>query len=248
MTRDNYQEGNLVIPFRRFTDKLKNINDTRNRRHLQWIKTPGAATILTLGLAAPTIDFGTTGTTGAASTSDGVTGPGIILLSSTTSGESAWIVSSTFAEFRRDWEPSQDFALTTGPAVTTVRLWAGMFSATPKGTATLFGANIHGLGFRYDTAQDTGGAFWTCVSGNNTVVDAETITAVAVAANTRYTFRIDTDTTLGEAYFYINDALVAVHTLHLPTSTQLMGKAYSVTTLAASSRRLIWHRSALTTN
>jgi hypothetical protein len=100
-----------------------------------------------------------TATAASADASDGAW-----LQSSTTavSGVASGIV-STFAIWRRDWDPQYFTNIKTHAAdVANIRYWIGMFSASPdaivRGTGT-----ISMVAFSYDTGID-GTAFWRTVT------------------------------------------------------------------------------------
>jgi len=209
----------------------------RNKRYAQLLKDPGAATATVIGLPAPTLDGSSV------ANSDDSNGPLVAHLTGTVSGNTAGLVSADFTRFRRDWLPDLSIAAVTGPTITSIRYWIGMFSANPDAVSDLNA--IHGAAFRYDTGVD-GTAFWRCVTGNNGGSETSTTTTVAITSSTRYLLRIEAGAS--NVNFYIDGVLVATHTTTLPTATQLMGYAARCTTLTGASRRILWSRMSLLHN
>lgn len=206
----------------------------RSKRYCQILKDPGAATATAIGLPAPTLDGATV------ANGDGASGPIVVHITTAAAGASGGLVSADFTRFRRDWNPELNFRIATQGSVADIRLWIGMFSASPDAVSAL--TALHGCAFRYDTGVD-GTAFWRCVTGNNTGADTTTTTSVAVTTSTFYTLRIKCSGS--NVYFYIDGALVATHTATLPTSTQLMGYGARVTALVATAKRIGWGRMLL---
>jgi hypothetical protein len=92
--------------------------------------------------------------------------------------------------------------------------WLGLVTAT---------AQTNGLYFFYNRL--THGDFWTTVSANG-AVRTITATSVAVVANTWAKFRIETNSALTQARFYIDDVLVREESTNLPTGAgKLVGPA-----------------------
>jgi hypothetical protein len=207
---------------------------TSRSRDMAVYVNPGAATITTLGLAAaPTL-------TATASSADSTDGPWMNHATTNVSANPSGVVSAAFTILRRDWEPEYGTTIKTDPTtIANTRIWVGMFSASPDASAT---PAVHIAAFRYDTGAD-GTAFWRCVTDNASGAPTVTTTTTAIAANTKYTLRIrTTNAGGGHVYFYINEVLVADHTLKLPTSTQLMGYGNRIVTLTTAIRNLKWGR------
>lgn len=74
--------------------------------------------------------------------------------------------------------------------------------------------SIDGVFFRY-THSVNGGRFQAVTRNNNTETAADT--GITAAINTTYAFRIEVDTSIPEARFYIDGALVATITTNIPT-------------------------------
>jgi hypothetical protein len=113
--------------------------------------------------------------------------------------------------------------------LTDIRVWVGLFSATPVGSGT---PAITYAAFRYDTGID-GTAFWRCVSDTNTGAPTVTTTVVPITSiNTPYRLSVVLDSATS-ARFYINGLLVATHTALIPGTGQPLGVHVGVRTLAA---------------
>lgn len=194
-------------------------------------KNGGAATVSAIGLVAPTL-------TATASSADDATGPWLNSATSITSGNPSGLVSTTFTVLRRDWQPEYMTRIKTdASAITTIRYWMGMFSASPDAIARGTGT-IHLAAFSYDTGVD-GTAFWrTSTSAGVANTFTTTTTTTAIAANTEYKLYINCSTASTDCKFYINDVLVATHTTNLPTITQTLGYGNRVITLTTAARNL----------
>ena len=200
-------------------------------RELQVVKNPGAATVTAVGLTAPTVVAG--------KTLDGTDGPWVSCTTTTTSGTIGSILSA-YTQVREDWSPEYIAKIKTGPDVTNVRIWVGLFSATPTASAT---PNLHLAAFRYDTGTDLT-AFWRCATFAGTGSSGTTTTTTrAIAANTVYTLRLKLTTT--SCAFYVNDTLVATNLATLPTSTTLLGYGTTITNLTTAVKSLLTSRLAL---
>ena len=109
-----------------------------------------------VGLAAPTL-------TTALTSADDASGTWLNNATTTTSGNASGIVSAVFAIVRRDWQPEYMTRIKTDPtAITSLRYWIGLFSASPDAIARGTGT-IHMAAFSYDTGID-GTAFWRTVT------------------------------------------------------------------------------------
>lgn len=136
---------------------------------------------------------------------------------------------------RLDWKPIFEATIKTYSDITSSRIFCGLFSATPFGSAT---PSVHYVAFRYDTGAD-GTAKWRCVSDNASGSPTVTDSGVTIAASTRYSLRIEVVST-SSVKFYIDDVLVATHTTTLPTSTQSLGFEMGVNPLVNPSTRQFW--------
>lgn len=182
-------------------------------------------TLSNIGLATVPVVSGTPTVT------DVNTGEGqfINYASGAVAGNQGGIVPSTFDQTMRNFRPIVDIAMRMPPApITNIRMWSGIFSADPMGSAT---PAVHLMGFRYDTAVD--GTTWRAVTDNASGVPTVTDTTVTVAVTTSYRLRILVDNAGTTVRFYINGILRATHTTTLPTSTQNLGYCLKVQTLDA---------------
>jgi hypothetical protein len=151
---------------------------------------------------------------------------------SATIGSVAGVEAASMGWFARDLKPIYVARQATYTSVADVRFWFGLASATPSGSADPSG--VHLAAFRYDTATD-GTAFWRCCTKDGTTMTV-TATGVAIATDTVYLFRIETDSSA--VRFYIDGNLVATHTTNLPGSSTAIGPTAKVTALAAAAKSL----------
>lgn len=202
-------------------------NEEQLLAHNQITKNPGATTVTTIGFAAaPTL-------TATTSSVDDASGPLLNHATSTTSGNASGVISA-YTICRRDWIPTYETIIRTGAAITSIRLWIGLFSASPDASSD---PAIHIAAFRYATDAD-GTAFWRTVTKDGTTINAVE-SSVAIAADTVYRLRIRVNTA-GEVLFFINGTLIATHTTQLPGATTLLGYGNRVTTLTNASRAIKW--------
>lgn len=132
------------------------------------------------------------------------------------------------AQFRRDWEADGVFLVKTGPSLTDVRIFVGFNSTLDSSTSS----PITDLAmFRYATDVD-GTAFWRFGTADGAAA-TWTATAIAVAVDTVYKFRIRMLASV--VMYYVNDILIGVATANLPTATVYMvGEAYSANVSATA--------------
>lgn len=203
------------------------------QREMQVLANPGAATLTTVGFAAaPTV-------TGTPTSSDDANGPMNLYTSGSVSGNVAGL-NSAATVCRRDWSPEFVVRMETGAAITNVRLWFGLFSTVPTGSAT--GNTGHLAAFRYDTGVD-GTAFWRTATDSGTNSPTVTTTAQSIATGTAYRLRMKLQAS--QVLFYINDVLVATHTTTLPTATTMLSYYATVTTLTTAAATFKASRLAL---
>jgi hypothetical protein len=145
--------------------------------------------------------------------------------------DAGWL-SSAFSQTRRTYEWIYDAFIKTGGDITNVRIWIGMFSATPMTAAD---PAIHATAFRYDTVAD-GTAFWRTYTNDGTTTGTVTTTTTAIAIDTTYRLRIVWATGTGTVRFYINGVLVGTHTTDLPATTTNVSHVEQVRALAAASK------------
>jgi hypothetical protein len=200
------------------------------RPHVLVTKNPALATVTSVYSAAPTLT---------ATASNGDTAEGAFLNSSTTAvaNNASGLISAAFTLTRFDWNPDFTVRIKTTTATTTTRFWIGLVSASPDGASA--SPAISMIGFRYDSAAQTT-PFWQTITCTSTCVgtgSTTNTTSFAVTTDTIYKFRVNCTST-SSCDFYINDTFVANHTLDLPASTQNLGYAVRVQTLASSIRGL----------
>lgn len=196
----------------------------------------GGTTVDSSGIAAPSLS-------GTAANADNPLLCGAVSLTTAASiGATAGVVPASFGQCYGAWQPMFWTRIVTGATLTSVRLWAGMFSADPSAVSSPTG--IHVAGFRYDTAVD--GTTWRCVtsaaSGSPTVATSGT----TVAASTMYDLRVEWNHTNSKIRFLINDVVVAIVTATMPTYNQGLAPGVWVTALAASARVVSFSRLVLT--
>lgn len=187
-----------------------------------------AATVQPLGIAAPTVS----GTATASNQSDSTY---INLASGAVAGNIAGLVSATFNLTQRQHNPVLEWIMQTGAAgdIANIRFWMGLFQAAPTNVDTLAAANA-AAAFRFSTVA--GDAGWVGITNDGaTQCPAPANTGVAVAANTRYKFRIRVDNANGLVYFSVNDSAEVSLNVNLPAAGQDLGFAlYGITTAAAA--------------
>jgi len=138
--------------------------------------------------------------------------------------------------FTPEWLPRIVNVIKTGTDITSVRIWCGMITnASPYTSDDPAGGDY--AAFRYSTAAD-GTAFWRTFTKDGTTSTVTTTTA-AIAADTKYILevRYDSASSVG---FYVNNALVATHTTHLPRTslTSYFSNYTTCTTLTSASRSI----------
>lgn len=135
---------------------------------------------------------------------------------------------------RRDWKPIFETLIKIGSDLSDVRVWCGLFSATPFASAT---PSLHYIAFRYATAVD-GTAFWRCVTDNGSGTPTVTTTTAAIAVSTKYSLRFECKAS--DVDFYVNDVLVATHSTTLPTGSQDLGFEMGVKSTGGGSGKQFW--------
>jgi hypothetical protein len=149
------------------------------------------------------------------------------------------------AETEAQFGPDITFVMKTGPAstdVTNVRIWVGIFSVDPSGSADPAG---HRLAFRFDTGA--GDTVWQAVSKDGTTQGISS-TGTSVTADTRYVMRIDGSNAASVDY-YINGSLVATRTTNLPGASTALAVAQTITNLSAgTARAILWARYQINQN
>jgi hypothetical protein len=182
---------------------------TTYKRMMLVQQTPAGATVIAVGATVPTIS--TIG--GSIANSNDTDGQWLNFTTGNVSGNNGQVTIGTSVNtIQRNWQPEVTFHFKTGSNLAAISMWVCVADANMVGAANL--DNNHGMGFRFDSTQDTN---WVSVTGNNGGASSSTIndTGVAPATDTKYVFRmevVDTST----VNFYINDVLVSEHTTSLP--------------------------------
>jgi hypothetical protein len=146
------------------------------------------------------------------------------------------LLPSSFAWMSRDARGVWVCRFKTGADITSIRLWLGLFTASPSTASDP--ASQHIAAFRYDTTAD-GTAFWRTVTKDGTTINAAA-SSLAIAADTIYLFRIELDAS--EVRFYSGTTLLATHTANLPTSSQTMAPCITLTPHIVASRSFRYGR------
>lgn len=205
------------------------IGESLSRR--QWFVASRAntTTLDTLGISTPTET-----TPGAAKvlTNVGADGYGITYRTSAVIGSVASVDTFSSGFMRREMRPAFTAVVDTPATITSMRLWAGLFSSTPSAADD---PTTHGIGFRYTTNAVTGQNAWIGwandgVGGGGIVTNTNT-----VAASTRYELSFFCPTT-GVVLFFLNGLYFGGLSSGLPTSTQPLSLYCGITALAASAR------------
>jgi hypothetical protein len=148
---------------------------------------------------------------------------------STTINTSTSQLVSSYNTTRRDWGGIIALRTKSDTDVSSMRLWAGWFSASPLAAADP--ATLHLAAFRFDTgAGDT--QFMACTKDGTTI--SAVATGITPAISTVYVFRVELRA--ADVRFYINNALVRTSTSNLPGSTQAMAELFGLTTLTGAAR------------
>ena len=207
----------------------------------QLLKDPGRATIT----GAPST-FADSITADVAASADTTDGPWVKVDTTAASGNDAIIQQdasgANITGFRSDWQPIFVATIKTSTNIADVRIWCGWASADPSASAT---PAVHLAAFRYDTGAD-GTAFWRCVTDNASGSPTVTATTVPVSTSTAYTMRIAMSNATPDVKFYLDNVLVATHTLTLPTSTTVLLCWLSISALAAAVKALLFRRFVVT--
>lgn len=194
----------------------------------------GLTTLNQMGFTtAPTV-------TGTATNLNTSTGQFIDYASAAVLDNDAGWISSAFSQTRFDYRPNWRCAMRTGPVITVVRYWLGMFSATPIASDD---PTVHGFGFRFSTsAGDVNWMAWSNDnSGGGTIVD----TGIPVVADTSYLLVAIVNAGGGSIRYYINDVLVATISTNLPGAANNLGHVERLRTLEAVAKSIRLSKVAL---
>lgn len=156
----------------------------------------------------------------------------LLLRTGAVAGQDGGLVSVTFDQTQRSLAPVYDLAMKTGPDITSVRFWMGLFSADPMGSSD---PAIHGAGFRYDTGVD-GTAFWRAWTSNGVGPGTVTVTDFPVTTDASRRFKVVGNRARTNFTFYIDGVLKATHTTTLPGDGTDLGHVEQVRALAAADR------------
>lgn len=140
--------------------------------------------------------------------------------------------------FQWQQRPDATFVIKTGTDLTNARYWIGIGGGgTAIGSGTSDDPNAYAVvAFTYSTAVD-GSTFWRIYSNDGTTGGTRTATSVAIAADTRYVFRIAADTATSVRMF-INGTLVGTITTELPPGATTMGLYSQITTLDGNAKSI----------
>ncbi len=187
------------------------------------------------------VGFQTGPTVTAGATSNADTAAGSYLQHNTTStlGNVASVVAGANSAVRASWQDAS-FAMRLPNTASELRLWYGLFSATPSGSDD---PAVEGFGFRFSTgAADTTIKAWSNDGGvGGTITD----TGIVVAGNDEHDLRAIVNATATAIDFYIDGNPVARHVTNLPATATLLNYGIYCTTLVAGQRALRWGRITL---
>lgn len=199
--------------------------DARHRRIAQATVDYGATTMTATHMPVPTL------VANALTARQSTRGDFVQLDTTAVSGNAATMLTTAF--FQRRMEAAFCHRLRTGN-LTSTRVWVGMWSADPSGTAPagIAGAGIHMLGFCYDSVTDVTARYLIIASDGVTQVAVDSGIGVASSSNIAFEIQCD-DLSTDEVRFYINGALVATITTPLPTASQALMCGSTITAQAA---------------
>lgn len=166
---------------------------------------------------------------------DQAAGPLVRYTADATAGVDAGLISAP-GVLQARWAPYFYARIRTDPsAISQTRLWVGL---TDSELASLAAAPTtqHVAGFRYDVGLD-GTAFWRAVTCDGTSATTTTTTQ-AIAVDTGYELAIEINSAGTSIRFWVNSALAATHTTHLPGSTAALAYIARLRTLTTASRAL----------
>lgn len=145
------------------------------------------------------------------------------------SGNSQAIVTGGFNTCRRGWDPVVIASTKSYTDVTNIRFWLGLSDGDYRSSDDPTNGDL--IMFRFSTSAGDS-QFMACVKDGSTL--SATATGVTPATDTEYEFLIECDS--GEARFYINQTLVHTASSGMPTTAQLLGFHWTLTTLAAAAK------------
>ncbi len=220
----NYDLSQLFSPY------------TRNYGYVY--KNTGATTASTVGLLAPTL-------TATVATNDQTSGSFVQHTSAATINSPTGLISSSFTQFRRDYEPDFYAVVRTGADISSLAFNVGLTSAAFD---TNRAPNRYEIKFAFHTGV-SGETTWQTITNNNSGAgQSKQNSGVTVATNTIYKMRIVCNTANADVKFYIDGNLVTTHTNALPTSTQGLGYGIRVSPITANARVINWSKVVIAWN
>jgi len=192
-----------------------------------WYERAAAATWASVGIAA-----GTLGGAGAVTASNDADDTYVNQAIAATAGTFGGRRTSSYNLTRLAHSPVFECVLRTGSDITNLRLWVGVFAATPTNVDTLL---TSAAAFRYSTVA--GDAGWVGVVSTGA---AQTVSATvgAIAASTRYVLRVRTVPGGSAAYFSVNDGPEVAVTTNLPVSSTELGACVLAITTTATAKNI----------
>lgn len=202
--------------------------DADFERFFEIVAPPGGTTRLNVGIGAYSITTPGTGPT-SADDADGVWNS---WTTGASSGNEINAGPASFSQFRKEWGGAYIFRVKTGAAITNVRIWIGLGSADPAGSAT---PNGNYAMFGYDTGVD-GDAFWRTYTDDSAASEERQTTTQSIAVDTAYTFKIVPSASDTKFYVWSGSAwtLLTTHTTKVPGGA--MGTLFVCKTLTASDK------------
>jgi hypothetical protein len=156
-----------------------------------------------------------------------------------TNGQSAIRTDLNFGRF---WSFTNKLSLIS-------RLWIPTLSNATDRYNVLFGISVGtnstvntGCAFIYDEGGvgtgTTASPNWQIITASGSL-RTNFVTSVIVSASTFYSFRIETNSTCTEIYYYIDDVLVRTETTNIPTSSLSLLPIVSLTKTAGTTNRVM---------
>jgi len=140
------------------------------------------------------------------------------------------MVDSSYNKSQLSWHPIFSTRMRTDTSdVTGSRIWIGLFSADPFGSAT---PSVSLIAFRYDTGASD--STWKCLTDNGSGSPTVSNSGVSVTADTTFDLRFDVSGS--DVKFYVNSNLVATNSATLPSSTTAIGWQVGVKSLSGSNK------------
>lgn len=201
----------------------------------RWEVRAAAAILQPIGIAALT-----NAATTVLSASNQTDSTYVNVASGAVSGNCAGFGSTTFDLVRRQYNPTFEWIWTSGAAadIANIRLWMGLFQQAPTSADTL-AASTAAMAFRLTTGTDS---FFMGVNNDGASQATPVSTGVALAAATRYKFRIRVDSANALVWFSVNDSTEVSVATNLPATTQNLGFNLYYFTTAAVAKNWLFSR------